>query len=350
MLDELRNLMLYGGAGPEDFWLCQPEVTAANHRRLTVFLGLACCFFGVLTLGACMTPLLYDHIPTFSAALLVCFGLLGVDRLFPEKNGLFLTWEVYAFAAMVYTVGIYLGTFQAPEERATAFFAFLLCIPMLFVLRPIQNITNVAFFDLIFLGCAIACESGKVLAMDICNGLVFGAISCIVSTYTTKIMYSNFVIRSKLTTVAENDLNTGLHNRNAYENRLRSYPLQCCNILNCIYIDVNGLHELNNTQGHEVGDRMLQVVARALRESFGREDSYRVGGDEFVAFAVDEPASVVKEKIGTFLDKVTAAGYSVAVGTSSHSAGGIDMDALVKSAEKRMYIAKQKHYSENAGR
>ena len=37
-------------------------------------------------------------------------------------------------------------------------------------------------------------------------------------------------------------------------------------------------------------------------------------------------------------------GYSVAVGTATHSAGGIDMEVLVKSAETRMYLAKEENY------
>lgn len=345
-MEELRNLLLYGGLEPAEFRLCQQEVKAANHRRLTVFQSLACGFLGAMTLASCLVPVLYDQIPAFAASLLVCGALLGVERLFPNREGLFLEWEIYAFAALIYVLGIYLGTVQAPDERASAFFAFLLCIPLLFVLRPIQNIANIAFFDLIFLGCVVAFKDGKVIPMDICNGLVFGAVSCIVSTYITKMMYSNFMIRTKLTTVAENDLNTGLHNRNAYENKLREYPFLCSNILGCVYVDVNGLHELNNSQGHEMGDRMLQVVGHALRDTFGEEDTFRIGGDEFIAFAPDLSASELNEKIASFKGRVEIAGYSVAIGMSSHSAGGIDIEGLVKTAEQRMYMDKKKHYSQ----
>ena len=44
------------------------------------------------------------------------------------------------------------------------------------------------------------------------------------------------------------------------------------------------------------------------------------------------------------VQEVDEAGYSVAVGTATHSAGGIDMEVLVKSAETRMYLAKEEHY------
>ena len=116
--------------------------------------------------------------------------------------------------------------------------------------------------------------------------------------------------------------------------------------LTCVYIDVNGLHELNNTHGHEEGDKMLRTVACILREIFGEEDSYRIGGDEFVAFALDSPDTELNENIERFVRQVEEAGYSVAVGTASHSAGGIDIDALVKKAEQRMYLDKSRHYEQ----
>ena len=247
---------------------------------------------------------------------------------------------------MLYVLGIYLGTVQSPDQRATAFFAFLLYVPMLFMMRPILHIANVLLFDGIFLVCVTRFKDWRVIPMDVCNALVFGAISCIVSTFVMSMMYGNFITSSKLTTVAESDLNTRLHNRNAYENRLRDYPLRCSNSLTCVYIDVNGLHELNNTYGHEEGDKMLRTVACILREIFGEEDSYRIGGDEFVAFALDSTGTELNENIERFVRQVEEAGYSVAVGTASHSAGGIDIDALVKKAEQRMYLDKSRHYEQ----
>ena len=346
MLEKLKKLLLYAGAEPEDFARCQMDVQIANRRRLTAFLGTACAFFVALTRGSCMVPLLYDYIPVFAVALIVGLGLLAVEQMLPQKLGLFLNWEIYAFGAMLYVLGIYLGTVQSPDQRATAFFAFLLYVPMLFMMRPILHIANVLLFDGIFLVCVNRFKDWRVIPMDVCNALVFGAISCIVSTFVMNMMYGNYITSSKLATVAENDLNTRLHNRNAYENRLRDYPLRCSNSLTCVYIDVNGLHELNNTYGHEEGDKMLRTVACILREIFGEEDSYRIGGDEFVAFALDSTDTELNENMEQFVRQVEEAGYSVAVGTASHSAGGIDIDALVKKAEQRMYLDKSRHYEQ----
>ena len=91
---------------------------------------------------------------------------------------------------------------------------------------------------------------------------------------------------------------------------------------------------------------MLRTVACILREIFGEEDSYRIGGDEFVAFALDSTGTELNENMEKFVRQGEEAGYSVAVGTASHSAGGIDIDALVKKAEQRMYLDKSRHYEQ----
>ena len=139
MLEKLKKLLLYAGAEPEDFARCQMDVQIANRRRLTAFLGTACAFFVALTLGSCMVPLLYDHIPVFAAALIVSLGLLAVEQMFPQKLGLFLNWEIYAFGAMIYGLGIYLGTVQTPDQRAAAFFAGRISFYRLSIIRRAQG-------------------------------------------------------------------------------------------------------------------------------------------------------------------------------------------------------------------
>ncbi len=53
----------------------------------------------------------------------------------------------------------------------------------------------------------------------------------------------------------------------------------------CIYIDANGLHEINNERGHEAGDQLLRAVAeRFCGSSFRGTISTACGGDEFVVF------------------------------------------------------------------
>ena len=342
-MEALRRL-LYAEMSREEYKACLPDIQRSNRHRVTAYLGIACAFLTVLWILSGALEFLRPNMPAYMIALAVCMGLQAVNRTFPGKNGLLLTWLMYAFEALLYVLGIYLGIHPSPDTPTVSFIAFLLAVPLLFVMRPIQHILNVVFFDGVFILTCFLFKSKETLPVDILDGVVFGAVSCIISTFIMLSMHENFSIRHKLLGIAETDLNVGLKNRNAYESQMRDYPMHCSSTLSCVYLDVNGLHELNNTRGHAAGDEMLKTVAAKVRDIFGEEYSYRVGGDEFVAFAMDKSAEEMRALIHKLVQEVDEAGYSVAVGTATHSAGGIDMEVLVKSAETRMYLAKEEHY------
>jgi diguanylate cyclase (GGDEF)-like protein len=48
-------------------------------------------------------------------------------------------------------------------------------------------------------------------------------------------------------------------------------------------LDLNGFKAINDTCGHEVGDRVLKAIARNLRTQTGYDQLFRIGGDEFIA-------------------------------------------------------------------
>ena len=342
-MEALRRL-LYAEMSREEYKACLPDIQRSNRQRVTAYLGIACAFLTVLWILSEALEFLRPNMLAYMIALAVCMGLQAVNRTFPGKNGLLLTWLMYAFEALLYVLGIYLGIHPSPDTPTVSFIAFLLALPLLFVMRPIQHILNVVFFDGIFILTCFLFKSKETLPVDILDGVVFGAVSCIISTFIMLSMHENFSIQHKLLGIAETDLNVGLKNRNAYESQMHDYPMHCSSTLSCVYLDVNGLHELNNTRGHAAGDEMIKTVAAKVRDIFGEEYSYRVGGDEFVAFAMDKSAEEMRALIHKLVQEVDEAGYSVAVGTATHSAGGIDMEVLVKSAETRMYLAKEEHY------
>ncbi|MGM9583063.1 MAG: diguanylate cyclase [Phascolarctobacterium sp.] len=144
--------------------------------------------------------------------------------------------------------------------------------------------------------------------------------------------------------LAERDLLTGCLNRNSFENKLQEPDLSTKHV-SSIYIDVNGLHELNNTQGHAAGDKMLQTVAALTRTQFGNNNVYRIGGDEFVVLVVDMEDVQVNTALRTLVDRIHRAGYFVSVGQSC-SHGERSIDELIKDAETHMYEDKRRFYSE----
>lgn len=117
----------------------------------------------------------------------------------------------------------------------------------------------------------------------------------------------------------------------------------------CLYIDVNGLHELNNHLGHQKGDDMLCCVADTLVKYFPDENVYRIGGDEFVvtSTAMDRHAAELNmERVRRDLRKDN---YEISVGIASGTCGS-HVEKLVAEAELAMRNDKSAYYMRNGDR
>lgn len=342
-METLRDLLFYGGVKRDVYENCREELRKENREKLVFFLSMAILFLLVALAVCCAVKSLAIGFISYLVGLACCLALLCVVQNFSE-NGMVLSLCMDLFLALLYLLGIYLGCFAYPDEPTTCFHVFAVVLPMLFTRPAIWNILRTVLYEGIFVVCTVQFKAPETVPRDILNAVLFGTIACMLSTYYLRALTDNVVARCKLKVIAETDLNTQIPNRNAYENHMQEYPLRCSNTLACLYVDVNGLHELNNTRGHDAGDVMLKTVAQEMVKLFGIKDTYRIGGDEFVAFVVDEDPRKVREKARQLEENVEAAGYSVAVGRSICSAGGIQLDALIKQAETRMYDAKEEYY------
>ena len=138
---------------------------------------------------------------------------------------------------------------------------------------------------------------------------------------------------------------TGLFNRSAFEKYLNESEPHTFSHTVCVYIDVNGLHELNNKHGHEAGDKLLQSVAECLRAQFPDGGLYRIGGDEFVVFSKAD-AAVCEARMQAVSSALAAQDYSLSYGIAAQrvSAG---LGDLVREADENMLNGKRRYYAEH---
>ncbi len=165
--------------------------------------------------------------------------------------------------------------------------------------------------------------------------------------YMTLTNVENLEIIQNLATV---DYMTSIKNRNSYEAEVTSFATMECESLWCIFIDVNALHIVNNTQGHKAGDLMLCTVADVVRRLFGRQYTYRIGGDEFLAFACDSTEEEFAAKKKEIAETLARKGYQVSIGykgTTKNEYGEFEVERILAEAEEIMYNDKKKFYTEN---
>ena len=118
-----------------------------------------------------------------------------------------------------------------------------------------------------------------------------------------------------------------------------------------IFIDLDGFKRVNDLYGHDVGDKLLQQVAKIFTRSVRKDDIIaRVGGDEFVMMVGKDDGNeleLLKRLDNMFARPINIDGHvceiGLSYGISRFPNDTIDKDELVIIADNRMYKQKEKH-------
>ena len=153
--------------------------------------------------------------------------------------------------------------------------------------------------------------------------------------------------------VALHDALTGLPNRVLFEERLDHGLLQAKRHgwkLAVLFMDIDNFKSINDSYGHDLGDKVLLTVADRLQSFVRGEDTVsRWAGDEFVCLLMEvkQEADVTRlaEKMvnrisEAFKFKGTVLSISVSIGIAIYPADGETADILFKNADTAMYKAK----------
>ncbi len=188
-----------------------------------------------------------------------------------------------------------------------------------------------------------------------------GANDCIRQDFLVEEFYSrvnncieNLTLIGKIKESAMKDFLTGLYNRRYFFDqgvKLYTETAKEGIALCCAMIDIDYFKKVNDTYGHDVGDRVIQGVAQILREGVAQDDIVaRIGGEEFCLLL----KGMDKEQAWCLLEELrknvcndaittTESGESVRVAIS----GGLcaerlgSLDDMIKKADDCLYQAKQ---------
>lgn len=142
------------------------------------------------------------------------------------------------------------------------------------------------------------------------------------------------------------DALTRLYNRHKYNEDIDEMSKSGIPHLTACYIDVNGLHELNNKLGHEKGDDMLCTIADTLKKYFPDDMVYRIGGDEFIVLSRRLSKSSVENIISRVREDLIKDNYEIAAGVESGQQE-LPIHKIIGAAELSMRTDKENYYKNN---
>ncbi len=153
----------------------------------------------------------------------------------------------------------------------------------------------------------------------------------------------------KLRFLSMHDPLTGLYNRMYFEEEMKRLQSSRCYPIGLVVCDIDGLKLVNDTLGHDFGDRLLVAASDVMRKSFRESDVIaRVGGDEFAILLPNAPPLAVENACLRITDTVNEYNTNQKVPPLSMSSGSAvsmvlptNMMDLFREADNNMYREKQ---------
>jgi diguanylate cyclase (GGDEF)-like protein len=171
------------------------------------------------------------------------------------------------------------------------------------------------------------------------------------------------VNKAQLWDMAVTDSLTGLYVRRYFMVKLQEEIHRAeryDKIISVIMADLDRFKDINDTYGHDVGDRALEAISQFLQKNIRDVDTIaRYGGEEFVMLIPDadkEAAFSLAERLREELARVNLDNLppiTISLGIATYPVDGTDIDDLIKKADAAMYAAKKAgrnnsvKYSEN---
>ena len=253
---------------------------------------------------------------------------------------IFVTWAVW-----------FTGKLESPLLNAY----LLVIILSALTLGKLATLLEMALVVACFIMLGENSSLGQIFSLSYVGRLAAQLAPMVLVAYVTTMFSADIrygLNKAKL--LSETDELTGLYNRRGFAiavDPLFGQAVRYKREASMLMIDVDRLKDVNDTFGHETGDRMLKLIAQCIGNELRQTDVVaRYGGDEFVALLSETPSRGALEVSSRIKEAVAACrldhGHkpvtmSVSIGIASYPDDGHNIDSLLMRADRAMYLAKQ---------
>lgn len=352
---ELRKKLSSGRFDEADIRLVQPMIARHNTKCLRLFSYLSLLTWIVMLIGTMFVEYMLSNIVLYVVSLLGSIVSVILVR-YAEHNKHCLQAGIIILLSILLLFGM--GAGLKPNCNATAYVALLFIMPQLFCFRPQRLIQLAILPNLIFIPLCIHYKSGLYLQDDLLNVVSFSFVAFVIGMINSRNKVHEFILETKLKDAMKReemrsqalekqvtiDELTGMNNFYAYK--------QMCNTVSdqakeqpvgILFADLNRLKVINDTLGHESGDRYICDFARKLKEAFPDYLCYRISGDEFKVVCLEQDIDTFINAVKAFDLQIKA--EDIPCAAIGYVAGITDrIDKLANEAEEHMYNDKRVFY------
>lgn len=266
-----------------------------------------------------------------------------------------VTAVIYLYIAIKVTSLYYHGEFISDR-----YFDFLMIIPLVCVINYLCVIKDLhKFLNDLFVNSFISRKLGIAIeALVIIGPIISFILGWVILAPITFGLFVAFVFLVQIVAhdkAVSIDFLTGLNNRKElirYLSRMFDKSSVLDNNLHMIFIDIDDFKKINDTFGHNFGDKALLSLSKCMKKSAFDKDCFlcRYAGDEFTVVIKEKTLNTVDSFIKTLLDNLEEENkfgslpfkISLSVGVVGYSEQYKTLDEFIAAADEAMYLEKQK--------
>lgn len=330
------------------------EAAESNIRNLKTIstVAIACIIFCYI-----LTPIVVEdwHIRIqhvmFMPALVACSAAAWIYIKKKNKSYRVVLFLCLVFDAVILAFCISVDIFASYTTPASYMPMMYIVLPTLFIIPQRYIYTMLSASEILYLIMECRLKIPEISQYDIFNSIVGFVFSVVIMQIIMNLRLKDYRLRLQYQDLSTRDALSGMLNkesfRDAVDEYLRAKGMRSPHAM-CI-VDMDDFKLINDTYGHNTGDKLLQLEGRILSETFRSTDILgRFGGDEYVVFLKDTAdRKVLGEKaelIQSRLQQKAAAELSVetscSIGFVTADAGVHSYDELFEFADRALYQAK----------
>ncbi len=349
MLRKIRNYFLYCGIEKDEYNALKKDAYVSNFRTWRVLHFLMAAFFGLCFIGSYFSPLMADNKMFYLAGLIyslisiICFFVLKEDALVPQLL-------IYVSISWMLLFGCLVSA-NKPDAQATSFIAFLLITPMFMIDKPFFMAIELSAAAFVYLVWMHGVKTPEAWSVDFVNVILYTAVGIFLNIIANSLRIKEFILTREIRFQKDHDELTGLKNKSALTRAINNFLKDENSDKGILYmLDVDKFKSINDTYGHDIGDRVIRHIGYFLAEKFKDDEIVgRFGGDEFIIFIrnnddVEHACTMADEVAKGVAQNVHVPGkggkVNVSVGIAVYSGVEKTYSELFKKADFAMYKAK----------
>ena len=349
-LKTIKNYFCYCGLEKDEYNAIKKDAYVSNFviwRVLHIFMAAVFLFLYIATYFNHLlvsNRIFYLGVFMYSALVISFFFIFEKESIIPQ-------FIIYFTISLLFLFGCFISQNNS-EVPATTFIALLLITPMFMIDKPFYMTLELCISSTIFLIWMHGVKPYDVWMTDVINVIIFTVVSIFLNIIANSLRIKEFVLKREINIQKDTDELTGLKNKGALTREINEFladPLTDKGIM--FMLDVDHFKDINDTYGHDIGDRVINQFGSFLGRKFiNNEITGRFGGDEFIVFIkdtdnLDAVKNIADDIDAGVLENVTLPEedkkVSISIGVAIYKGKETNYSEIFKKADTALYKAKE---------